>query len=287
MKDELPGRYETIKNNFIKTLYVKNENDQTKPVKVYSLDEIIKIAELKIPDNDLSLRRVQAGACFMYLSGMRIGAFVTMPIEAVNLDNFKVYQLPDLGVHTKYSKKGVTSLYRISQLFDVVKKWDDFMRKNYSVQNYWYPRLDRNKKIKPGEPIKGDVNRSYADTRNVSSVFYKNLEKLCQMAGVEYKSAHALRYGHINYGMKHAKTIQDFKAISLNVMHGSIDITDKIYSRMNIDALNETITNMGYEEEMHTTDTGKRNNDVPVSELLASLPVEIREKIVREKLGLS
>ncbi len=107
------------------------------------------------------------------------------------------------------------------------------------------------------------------------------------MAGVEYKSAHTLRYGHINYGMNHAKNIQGFKAISLNVMRGSIDITDKIYSRMNIDAVNETITNMGYEEEMHTTDTEKSNNDVPVSALLASLPVEIREKIVREKLGLS
>ena len=87
--------------------------------------------------------------------------------------------------------------------------------------------------------------------------------------------------------MKHAKTIQDFKAISLNVMHGSIDITDKIYSRMNIDAVNDTISNMGYEENIHTADTEKSNNDIPVSELLASLPVEIREKIVREKLGLS
>ena len=70
-------------------------------------------------------------------------------------------------------------------------------------------------------------------------------------------------------------------------MHGSIDITDKIYSKMNIDAVNETISNMGYEENIHTADTEKRNKDIPVSELLASLPVEIREKIVREKLGLS
>ena len=64
-----------------------------------------------------------------------------------------------------------------------------------------------------------------------------------------------------------------------------MEITDKIYSRMNIDSVNEAITNMGYEEP--TSKATNNNNDIPVSELLASLPVEIREKIVRERLGLS
>ncbi len=85
--------------------------------------------------------------------------------------------------------------------------------------------------------------------------------------------------------MSHAKNMQEFKAVSLNVMHGSMDITDKIYSRMNIDTVNETITNLGVEDMPHRVE--RNNNDVPVSELLASLPLEIREKIVREKLGLA
>lgn len=285
MKDEVPSRYEKLKVNFIKSISIKNDNDQTKPVKVYSLEEAIKIAELELPEYDLSLRRVQAGACFMYLSGMRIGALLTMPIEAVNLEKFKVYQLPAMGVHTKYGKKGITSIYRISQLLDVVKKWDDFMRNNYSEKNYWYPRLDRNKRIRPAEPVKGDVNKSTSDIHSVTATFYKNLEKLCLMAGVDYKSAHAFRYGHINFGMSHAKNMQEFKAVSLNVMHGSMDITDKIYSRMNIDTVNETITNLGFEST--PLPVQKNSNDIPISELLASLPLEIREKIVREKLGLA
>ena len=62
----------------------------------------------------------------------------------------------------------------------------------------------------------------------------------------------------------------------MNVMHVSIDITDIIYSRMNIDEINDTITNMGYEEPISIT--GKNNGDIPVSELLASLPIDIRKK---------
>ena len=79
--------------------------------------------------------------------------------------------------------------------------------------------------------------------------------------------------------------MQEFKAVSLNVMHGSMDITDKIYSRMNIDTVNETITNLGFEST--PLPVQKNSNDIPISELLASLPLEIREKIVREKLGLA
>jgi hypothetical protein len=42
----------------------------------------------------------------------------------------------------------------------------------------------------------------------------------------------------VNFGVQwhsftvHAKSIADFKAISLNVMHESMDISDEIYSRL-------------------------------------------------------
>lgn len=249
MKDEEPSRYGKLKNSFIKSIEIKNPVDLTKRVRVYSYDDIIRISNLDIPENDLSLRRVQAAVCFMYLSGMRIGACVTMPIKAVHLDILKVSQSPAIGVHTKYSKSAVTALYNKHPMIDVVKKWDDFMRQNYSLDNYWYPRLNGRKKIKPGMPITDDVDKSYADTRNVTRTFYTNLKKLCNMAGVEYQSSHACRYGHILFGMTNSSNVKDFKTVSQNVMHGSLAITDTIYSRMNIDTVNENISNMGNKDK--------------------------------------
>ena len=256
MKDEEPSRYGKLKNSFIKSIEIKNPVDLTKRVRVYSYDDIIRISNLDIPENDLSLRRVQAAVCFMYLSGMRIGACVTMPIKAVHLDIYKVSQSPAIGVHTKYSKSADTSLYKIQPLLDVVKNWDDFMRQNYPSDNYWYPRLNGRKKIKPGVPITDDVDKSYADTRNVTRTFYTNLKKLCNMAGVEYQSSHACRYGHIQFGADNSSSMDEFKAVSQNVMHESVDITDKIYARMNADKVNEKISNMG-----------SKNRDIPDSNL--------------------
>jgi integrase len=47
-----------------------------------TIDEVHRLAALEIPDEDLALRRDQAGAALLYLSGMRAGAFSTLPIAA-------------------------------------------------------------------------------------------------------------------------------------------------------------------------------------------------------------
>jgi integrase len=63
--------------------------------------------------------------------------------------------------------------------------------------------------------------------------------------GVEYYSAHKLRHGHAVYALKHAKTMAELKAISQNLMHSSIGITDGIYGRLVDDDVNRVITHLG------------------------------------------
>ncbi len=60
----------------------------------------------------------------------------------------------------------------------------------------------------------------------------RNLKEWLQRVGLPYHSPLKFRHGHIQYGMARAKTIADFKAVSLNVMHSSMDITDEIYSQL-------------------------------------------------------
>jgi hypothetical protein len=40
------------------------------------------------------------------------------------------------------------------------------------------------------------------------------------------------RHGHIQYGLARSKTLADYKAVSLNVMHASMKITDSTYSSL-------------------------------------------------------
>ena len=50
------------------------------------------------------------------------------------------------------------------------------------------------------------------------------------MAGLPYKSAHKFRHGHAIYGLQHAQTMAVNKAVSMNLMHEDIMITDDIYA---------------------------------------------------------
>jgi len=50
--------------------------------------------------------------------------------------------------------------------------------------------------------------------------------------GLPYHSPHKFRHGHIHYGLEHSQNIQDYKAVSMNVMHSSMKITDEFYSSL-------------------------------------------------------
>jgi len=60
-----------------------------------------------------------------------------------------------------------------------------------------------------------------------------------------YHSPHKFRHGHIHYGSAHAKTIEDFKAVSMNAMHSSMKITDEFYSNLSDGEVQSRISSLG------------------------------------------
>ena len=67
---------------------------------IYTLEEAIQLATAEIDEDDLALRRDQAGAAFLYPSGMRDGAFGSLPLQAVDIKERTVKQWPSFGVKT-------------------------------------------------------------------------------------------------------------------------------------------------------------------------------------------
>jgi hypothetical protein len=56
------------------------------------------------------------------------------------------------------------------------------------------------------------------------------MRKLFEFANLPYKSPHKFRHGHAIYALQHAKTMADYKAVSMNLMHEDIRVTDGIYA---------------------------------------------------------
>ncbi len=74
--------------------------------------------------------------------------------------------------------------------------------------------------------------------------FTRGLKRLCSKVNIKYKSPHKLRNGHGVYGIKNVNSIEEFKAFSQNMMHGSMEITDRMYGRLANDNVKSIISNM-------------------------------------------
>ena len=214
--------------------------------------EMVEIARFQPPRNNLRLQRAQAASCFLFLSGTRNTAFITTPLKAVNLEAMEYYQWPKLGVQTKNRKHATTYLLNIPEVLEPVYRWDRFMRENTSNEGMWFPSLDTNtfgRKNTLAESAPGKQRQKQLNN---------DLKYLFQTVGLKYKSAHKHRHGHAVYAILSAKTMAQYKAISQNLMHEDIKVTDTRYAWLNSKEIQNQILNL----KVNTSDSDGIDTDL-------------------------
>ena len=227
---------------------------------VWTIEDVRKIAEYNPPT--LTLRREQAAIVMLFLSGMRVGALVTLPAVAVDIDARSVDQFPSLGVHTKNLKAATTYLLNIPGLLAVVENWHSLVSESLSPNDPWYAHISSDgTEFVPGMPA--------TDTRR--SRVRKGMRQLCELVGVEYKRPHALRHGHAVWALSNAGSVADLKAVSQNLMHKSLFTTDEIYGVLTGNDTRERVVNLAKKER--------------ADDNLSALADQIAERVA-QKLGL-
>jgi len=198
-----------------------------------TIEEVRAIASA--PVSTLRDCRIRAAAVFWFLSGIRIGAFVTLPVSAVDLQNLTIKQYPRLGVKTKNKKHATTFLLDIPDLLECVRAWDAEIRAAGSL--FWFA---------PFSPETGMIDLFHdhvGQHRNIRA--RKDLADWLARVGLPYRSPHKFRHGHAVYALKQARTVSALKAVSQNLMHSSLKVTDGIYAILDdLDVRNE-IQNLG------------------------------------------
>jgi integrase len=207
----------------------------------WTLEDAIKVVTFPTPKDTLRYQRDQAALAFLFLSGMRIGAFVTLPVCCVDLKKRRVAQLPKFFVQTKNTKAAITFLLPIPELLGVVTRWDEYIRNlAESEMLSWYTKLD-------GTGMRIDTKDAVTEDRIVTGrrmAFSQGMRELCEMAGVKYRSPHKLRHGHGVYGVETARDMKDLKAVSQNLMHANVGITDGIYGRLAEEGVSDAISTL-------------------------------------------
>ena len=217
-----PREFRGVSAAWIGTLRPPRSVQPAEDHEFISLEEIQRIAALPIHPGDLARQRDRAAAVMLFVSGMRAGAFSTLPISAVDLAGRTVKQWPSLGVETKNGKSATTYVLEIPELLQVVEQWDGVVRSQLPADAMWYAPIISQWGEQTLSPEPPGQNRSIAVT--------KRIRKLHTEAGLPYRSPHKFRHGHAVYALQHAKTMADYKAVSMNLMHNDIRVTDGIYA---------------------------------------------------------
>lgn len=205
-----------------KMKFVKRHSRQIDQEPLFvGLDEVTTLATTKSANGDLAGWRDRAMAARLFLTGERASAAVTSPISAIDFDDLSIKQWADLGVKTKNCKSATTFLLHIPELIEVARSWDKYVRTNLPPTAVWYSPISS----RWGEQTLSDDIPG--ENRNIA--LNKRLRILYKAAGLPYKSAHKFRHGHAAYGLMHCQTMADYKAISLNLMHESLETTDRTY----------------------------------------------------------
>jgi integrase len=187
----------------------------------YTLDDVRAL--VTVPVTSTRVMRDRAACAFLFLSGMRIGAFCTLPIEAIDLTALSVRQWPELGVHTKRQKSATTFLLDIPDLLNVACEWDSHVRSQLPECAVWYAPM--------AQDGVGLVNALPGNhSRKCHNRFDDGLRSLCESSGVHYRSVHNLRHGFAVYGLKAARDMADMEAVSKNLMHKSLKVTLEVYA---------------------------------------------------------
>ena len=78
-------------------------------------------------------------------------------------------------MRTKNSKAATTHLLDISDLLDMVKRWDDYIRRELPTNALWYASLNTDGAVLTGATVAGMDRRS---------MVAKGIRRLCQRAGI-------------------------------------------------------------------------------------------------------
>lgn len=202
------------------------EATQPKNIQYPTLKELKKVIENIKGKSEIEMRD-KALISLTFLTGARILAVMTLPMESFDRKNLVISQDPALGVKTKFSKKFVSALF-------------PFLYKeaiNYFLE--WFDYLEKQKKFKPNDPIfpatkieNGKENISYYNTEKVKPIFWKSsssprkiFKKRFEQAGVRYYHPHTLRHLWVKEISKIPLTEEQKKAISQNLGHENVGTT--------------------------------------------------------------
>lgn len=232
-----PQRYKSriITDEWLASLKIAPKHDRIAEHEFYTLDEVERLVASAPQQDSLTEIRIRAAIALLFLSGMRVGALVTMPLKAFDprAPHPVIWQWGLYGVETKFDRPITTFLLQnLPSLMTHVLRWDDIVRTGRPDNTLWFTAISRD-----GTSLIHDAKPG----RSRDDAIRKGVNLLCEQTGIPYRHPHCLRHGHIVYAMKRASNMEDMVAIAQNVGHEDVTTTLRVYGRLTQTNLQDSI----------------------------------------------
>lgn len=227
-----------------------SENDKRaakagKPRDFASLEQIKMVIE-KMPTTNEIERRNKAIICFLILTGVRVGALLSLKLKHVDLEKNFVNQDPN-EVETKFKKQIITYFINVDEeirnrLFD----WVKFLReeKLFSPNDPLFPAIE-NRYDGNGGFTKENLSTNHLHSTNTIDEIVKSA---FENAGLKYHSPHTFRNTLTALASRFCSTPEEFKAYSQNLGHEEVLTTFISYGHVSHHRQGEIIKNMSFKE---------------------------------------
>lgn len=194
-------------------------------------------------------KRDRALISFLLLSGMRDMAVATLPMGCFNTGTLEVFQYPDKGVATKFSKKFVSKLFVFDEeLLNYVLVWADYLTSTRQFKEDG-PLFPRTRVV-----LRSDVNEF--GPVGVEPEFWKSsgpirkiLRKRSEGAGLPYFKPHAFRHAAAQLALRQCTNPEEIRAVSQNLGHENVGTTLTSYAKLTPDRIGKVLNTIDFAKE--------------------------------------
>jgi integrase len=206
--------------------------------------EIIHDVVSKMPFESGLQKRDRALVAFTLLSGMRVGAIVSLRLKHVDLETGVITQ-DSREVATKGSKHITSGFFPVGFEFEsIFREWVLHLRElGFQADDPIFPSAE---KVRIDNAfVAGRLSRSfYVETEVARKVFKRAFIK----AGHPYYNPHSFRKTLVRLGQKVCTTWEEAKAWSQNLGHADIVTTNVDYGRIDDETQIAVVRRLGHSD---------------------------------------
>ncbi|MCX5568167.1 MULTISPECIES: tyrosine-type recombinase/integrase [Kaistia] len=199
---------------------------RTQPDKAPPTPDHIRRVLAAMDDQTVIERRDRALVAFIFLTGMRVGAVISLRCKHVKLADRQVMQ-DAREVNTKFGKNMLTSWFPVGDDIEhIVVAWvKERLESGAKPDAPLFP-------AKPRYRLPGDETPEKDAFWKTSEPVREVFQEACQAAGIDYINPHSVRDTLMLLGLEMCATWEELKAWSQNLGHEKLDTSMVHYGKL-------------------------------------------------------